>query len=89
MRSTLIFRSLLVAIFVLSVISLSLGQGIGDRNRKGGEKLDMAHLYLGQVYSQKRKNAEAISELEKYLEMVPKAPNADRIKQAIEQLKKG
>jgi tetratricopeptide (TPR) repeat protein len=56
---------------------------------KGGEKLAMAHLYLGQIYSQKKRNAEAVTELEKYLEMVPKAPNADRIKQAIEQLKKG
>jgi len=55
---------------------------------KGGEKLAMAHLYLGQIYSQKKRNAEAVTELEKYLEMVPKAPNADRIKQAIEQLKK-
>jgi tetratricopeptide (TPR) repeat protein len=56
---------------------------------KGGEKLALAHLYLGQIYSQKKRNSEAVTELEKYLEMVPKAPNADRIKQAIEQLKKG
>jgi len=56
---------------------------------KGGEKLAIAHLYLGQIYSQKKRNPEAVSELEKYLEMVPKAPNADRIRQAIEQLKKG
>ena len=56
---------------------------------KGGEKLALAHLYLGQIYSQKKRNPEAVTELEKYLEMVPKAPNADRIKQAIDQLKKG
>ncbi|HYJ89948.1 MAG TPA: tetratricopeptide repeat protein [Pyrinomonadaceae bacterium] len=56
---------------------------------KGGEKLALAHLYLGQIYSQKKRNSDAVTELEKYLEMVPKAPNADRIKQAIEQLKKG
>jgi Tfp pilus assembly protein PilF len=56
---------------------------------KGGEKLALAHLYLGQIYSQKKQNPEAIKELETYLQMVPKAPNADRIKQAIEQLKKG
>lgn len=55
----------------------------------GGEKLALAHLYLGQIYSQKKQNADAIRELEKYLEILPKAPNADRIKQAIEQLKKG
>jgi tetratricopeptide (TPR) repeat protein len=56
---------------------------------KGGEKFALAHLYLGQIYSQKKRNPEAVTELEKYLEMVPKAPNADRIKQAIDQLKKG
>jgi Flp pilus assembly protein TadD len=54
-----------------------------------GDKLALAHLYLGQIYSQKKQNADAIKELEKYLDLVPKAPNADRIKQAIEQLKKG
>ena len=55
----------------------------------GGDKLALAHLYLGQIYSQKKQNADAIRELEKYLEILPKAPNADRIKQAIDQLKKG
>jgi len=55
----------------------------------GGEKLPLAHLYLGQVYSQKKQNSDAIRELEKYLELLPKAPNADRIRQAIDQLKKG
>ncbi|MBK8464698.1 MAG: tetratricopeptide repeat protein [Chloracidobacterium sp.] len=54
-----------------------------------GEKLALAHLYLGQIYAQKKKNSEAISELEKYLELLPKAPNADRIKTAIADLKKG
>jgi tetratricopeptide (TPR) repeat protein len=56
---------------------------------KGGEKLAMAHLYLGQIYAQKKRNSDAVTELEKYLELLPKAPNADRIKQAIDQLKKG
>jgi TolA-binding protein len=56
---------------------------------KGGERLALAHLYLGQIYIQKKKNAEAAAELEKYLELLPKAPNADRIKTAIADLKKG
>ncbi|MEP7149025.1 MAG: tetratricopeptide repeat protein [Acidobacteriota bacterium] len=55
---------------------------------KGGEKLALAHLYLGQIYAQKKKNAAAVTELEKYLELLPKAPNADRIKSAIADLKK-
>jgi len=55
----------------------------------GGDKLALAHLYLGQIYSQKKQIADAIRELENYLDRLPKAPNADRIKQAIEHLKKG
>lgn len=56
--------------------------------RKGGEKLPLAHLYLGQIYAQKKRNAEAVDQLQKYLEILPKAPNADRIKSAIADLKK-
>ena len=55
---------------------------------KGGEKLALAHLYLGHIYAQNKKNAEAVTELEKYLELLPKAPNADRIRTAIADLKK-
>jgi TolA-binding protein len=55
---------------------------------KGGEKLALAHLYLGQIYIQKKRNADAAIELEKYVELVPKAPNADRIKTTIADLKK-
>ncbi|HUR98023.1 MAG TPA: tetratricopeptide repeat protein [Pyrinomonadaceae bacterium] len=55
---------------------------------KGGENLALAHLYLGQIYAQKKKNVDAVTELEKYLELLPKAPNADRIKSAIADLKK-
>lgn len=54
----------------------------------GGDKLALAHLYLGQIYMQKKRNAEAAAELEKYLELVPKAPNAERLKTTITDLKK-
>ena len=53
-----------------------------------GEKMPLAHLYLGQIYAQKKQNANAVTELEKYLELLPKAPNADRIRTAIADLKK-
>lgn len=55
---------------------------------KGGENLALAHRFLGGVYQQKKKNAEAAAELEKYLELVPKAPDADKLKQTIAELKK-
>lgn len=55
---------------------------------KGGEKLALAHLYLGQIYAQKKRNAEAIAELQKYLDLLPKAPNAEHIKTVIADLKK-
>lgn len=55
---------------------------------KGGENLAQAHRYLGGIYMQKKKNAEAIAELEKYLELSPKAADADKIKAMIGDLKK-
>lgn len=63
----------------------ALKQAVG---LKGGEKLALAHRYLGGIYMQKKKNAEAISELQKYLDLVPKAPDADKLKQTINDLKK-
>lgn len=54
----------------------------------GGDRLALAHLYLGQIYAQKRKNGEAATELEKYLELVPKAPNADKLRSTIAELRK-
>ena len=54
----------------------------------GGERLALAHLYLGQIYIQKKRNREAATELEKYLDLVPKAPNADKLKSTIADLKK-
>lgn len=55
---------------------------------KDGDKLSLAHLYLGQIYMQKNRNPEAIMELQRYLDLVPKAPNAERVKNAIADLKK-
>ena len=54
----------------------------------GGERLALAHLYLGQIYAQKKKNSEAAGELQKYVDLMPKAPNAERIKSVIADLKK-
>lgn len=55
---------------------------------RGGEKLALAHLYLGQIYAHKKRNAEAAEELQKYIDLVPKAPNAERIRIVIADLKK-
>jgi Flp pilus assembly protein TadD len=55
---------------------------------KGGEKLAMAHKYLGGLYLQKKQNAEAAAELQKYIELSPKAADAEKIKATIADLKK-
>jgi Tfp pilus assembly protein PilF len=54
---------------------------------KGGENMAQAHRYLGGIYMQKKNNAEAVAELEKYLQLVPKAPDAEKIKTTIADLK--
>ncbi len=53
----------------------------------GGENLALAHKYLGGVYMSTHKNKEAADELEKYLKLEPKAPDADRIKGSIKDLR--
>ena len=55
---------------------------------RDGESVALAHRYLGGIYAQKKRNSEAAAELEKYLELVPKAPDADRLRATIEDLKK-
>jgi len=53
----------------------------------GGENLALAHKYLGGLYMSTHKNKEAADELEKYLKLDPKAPEADRIKGTIKELR--
>jgi tetratricopeptide (TPR) repeat protein len=53
----------------------------------GGENLPLAHKYLGGLYMSTHKNQEAADELEKYLKLDPKAPDADRIKGTIKDLR--
>jgi tetratricopeptide (TPR) repeat protein len=53
----------------------------------GGENIALAHKYLGGLYMSTHKNKEAADELEKYLKLDPKAPDADRIKGTIKDLR--
>ncbi|HYX30566.1 MAG TPA: tetratricopeptide repeat protein [Pyrinomonadaceae bacterium] len=53
----------------------------------GGENLALAHKILGGVYMTTHKNKEAADELEKYLKLEPKAPDADRIRASIKDLR--
>ena len=53
----------------------------------GGENIALAHRYLGGLYMSQNKNQQAADELEKYLKLDPKAPDADRIKSTIKELR--
>lgn len=53
----------------------------------GGENIALAHKYLGGLYMSAQKHKEAADELEKYLKLDPKAPDADRIKGTIKDLR--
>ena len=55
---------------------------------KASESTALAHRYLGGIYMQKKQNAAAAVELQKYLDLVPKAPDADKLKSTIADLKK-
>ena len=53
----------------------------------GGENLPQAHKYLGGLYMSAHRNKEAADELEKYLKLDPKAPDAERIKGTVKDLR--
>jgi len=53
----------------------------------GGENLALAHKYLGGLYMNANKQQQAADELEKYLKLDPKAPDAERIKGTIKDLR--
>ncbi len=53
----------------------------------GGDNLPLAHRYLAGAYMNTHKNKEAADELEKYLKLDPKAPDADKIRHSISDLR--
>ena len=53
----------------------------------GGDSIAQAHMYLGGLYMNARNNKQAADELEKYLQLDPKAPNAERIRATIKDLR--
>ena len=53
----------------------------------GGDNIAQAHKFLGGLYMSARKNKQAADELEKYLQLDPKAPNAEQIRGTIKDLR--
>lgn len=53
----------------------------------GGENLALAHKYLGGLYLSAKRNKEAADELEKYLQLDPKAKDGDQIRSTIKELR--
>ncbi len=52
----------------------------------GGEEVAMAHRYLGGIYLERGDTRRAVSELEAYLKLMPKAKEAERVRDLIKQL---
>jgi tetratricopeptide (TPR) repeat protein len=52
----------------------------------GGRRVGLPHYWLGGIYWQRHEYARAASELQQYLELVPNAPNAERIRGTIKDL---
>lgn len=53
----------------------------------GTDDLGLAHYYLGGIYWSKHEYKRAADELEKYLKLVPNAPDAERTRAAIKDLR--
>lgn len=54
---------------------------------QGGDQMKEAHRYLGAIYHARGNDQRAISELETYLRIAPKADDAESVRQLIKQLK--
>ena len=55
--------------------------------RSGGENLAQAHRYLGALYWQKHDYRRAVDEFEAYLRLTPNAPDAERVRGTIKDLR--
>jgi uncharacterized protein HemY len=55
--------------------------------KTSGDKLALAHKYLGGIYWRNKKYREAADELEKYLKLEPKVADAEKIRSTIEELR--
>ena len=54
----------------------------------GGDSVARAHYYLGGIYWAKKENKKAADEMETYLKLRPNAPEAERLRKTIEDLRK-
>ena len=54
----------------------------------GGDKAAQAHYFLGGIYWRARDYPRAANELERYLQLEPKAANAEKIRATIKELRK-
>lgn len=55
--------------------------------KTGGDKLALAHKYLGGIYWRNKQYREAANELETYLKLDSKAPDAEKIRGTIKELR--
>ena len=55
--------------------------------KNGGDRLALAHRYLGGIYWRNKEYHEAADELEKYLKLEPNAPDAEKIRDTIKELR--
>lgn len=55
--------------------------------RLGGEQMGAAHKYLGGIYWARREYRKAADELETYLKLSPKAPDAEQVRGTIRELR--
>ena len=55
--------------------------------KNGGENLAPAHKYLGGLYMSAKRNKDAADQLEKYLQLDPKARDAEQIRTTIKELR--
>lgn len=53
----------------------------------GGDRLSLAHRFLGALYMERGDNEKAVKELERYLQLEPKAKDAEQLRETIKHLR--
>jgi tetratricopeptide (TPR) repeat protein len=53
----------------------------------GGDRFALAHYYLGGLYWKRRNYGRAVEQLERYLQLTPNAPDAERVRNTIKELR--
>lgn len=76
-----------IALLALDYAEYAEKEFLKSISLKGNEKVAQSHRYLGGIYWKKGSYKQAVEQLETYLKLVPNAPDAEKARAAVKQLR--